>query len=177
MVRPKPAKRKQELQDVVNVAARGRLIRMSPVGYPHARTVAQFMFLLQRHLHGRNLGVVLTKLGFTLASNPDTVRAPDIAFIRQDRIPLPDPRGFWAGAPDLAVEVLSPNDRPSDVHDKVAEYLRRGVSLVLVIDVDSKAVTAYRRLTPPITLRAADDLLDLGDVVPTFRCTLGEIFE
>src|SRR2546428_842720 len=117
----------------------GRVIRMSPVGYLHGKTAVQLIFLLQRHLSGRHLGVAFTELGFKLASNPDTVRAPDVAFIRQDRIPA-NPRGFWAGPPDLAVEVLSPDDRPSEVQNKVEEYLRRGVPLVVVIDPEDKTV-------------------------------------
>jgi Uma2 family endonuclease len=156
---------------------RGRLIRMSPVGYQHGRVVAEFMFLLQRHLRGRSLGVVMTEVGFKLASNPDTVRAPDIAFIRQERIPSPDPRGFWAGPPDLAVEVLSPDDRASEVREKIEEYLQHGVPLALVVDADLKTVTIYRRSKSSTTLRAAEDLLDLGEVVPGFRCALREIFE
>lgn len=155
----------------------GRVTRMSPVGFQHGRTVAQFIFLLQRHLHGRDLGVVLTEVGFKLASNPDTVRAPDVAFIRQDRIPSPDPRGFWVGPPDLAVEVLSPDDRPSEVREKVEEYLRQGVPLALVIDPDEKTVAIARPSISSITLRKDDELLDLGDVVPGFRCRLREIFE
>lgn len=155
----------------------GRVIRMSPVGFQHGRTVAQFIFLLRRHLHGRHLGVVLTEVGFKLASNPDTVWAPDVAFIRQDRIPSPDPRGFWAGPPDLAVEVLLPDDRPSEVHEKVGEYLRRGVPLALVIDAEEKTVAISRLSVSSITLRSDEDCLDLDDVVPGFRCRLREIFE
>ena len=155
----------------------GRLIRMSPVGYQHGKAVARFMFLLQRHLHGRGLGVVVTEVGFKLASNPDTVRAPDIAFIRQQRIPSPEPRGFWAGPPDLAVEVLSPDDRPSEVHEKIEEYLRQGVALAVVLDAELKTVTVHRRSKSSTTLRVAEDLLDLGEVVPGFRCRLREVFE
>jgi Uma2 family endonuclease len=154
----------------------GRVIRMSPVGYQHGRTVARLLVLFDQHLRGRNLGVVVTEVGFKLASNPDTVRAPDVAFIRQDRIPSPDPRGFLTGPPDLAVEVLSPDDRPSEIQAKVEEYFARGVPLVLVVDADVKTVTVFRPSTSPVTLRT-DDLLDLDDVVPGFRCRVHEIFE
>jgi Uma2 family endonuclease len=154
----------------------GRVIRMSPVGLQHARTVAQLVYLLQRHLHGRGLGLVLPELGVKLASNPDTVRAPDVAFLRQDRIPA-NARGFWVGPPDLAVEVLSPGDRPAEVQEKVDEYLRRGTALVVVIDPENKTVTIFRPSIASTTLRSEDDLLDLDAVVPGFRCRLGEIFE
>ena len=105
----------------------GRVIRMTPVGFQHGKVVARLMFLLSQHLDGRNLGVVLTEVGFKLAAGPDTVRAPDVAVIRQHRIPSPEPKGFWNGPPDLAVEVLSPDDRSGDVREKVEEYLACGV--------------------------------------------------
>jgi Uma2 family endonuclease len=103
------------------------------------------------------------------------VRAPDLAFIRQERIPPLDPKGFWEGPPDLAVEVLSPEDRSSDVQDKVEEYLSGGVTLVLIVDPDSKSVVAYRRLSPPVALRAGDDLVEFEDIVPGFRCRVRDI--
>jgi Uma2 family endonuclease len=154
----------------------GRLIRMSPVGYLHGKIVLEFAALLVRYLKGRDLGTAVTEVGFKLRSNPDTVRAPDLAFIRQDRIPHVDPRGFWQGPPDLAIEVLSPDDRALDVRAKVEEYLLHGVTLVLVIDPDTKSVAAYRRLLAPIALHALDDVLEFDDVVSGFRCTLRDIF-
>src|SRR5262245_24366187 len=153
----------------------GRLIRMSPVGYQHGRIVLRFAALLDRYLEGRDLGTAVIEVGFKLALNPDTVRAPDVAFIRQDRIPPVDPKGFWQGPPDLAVEVLSPEDRSSDVQEKVEEYLLGGVRLVLVVDPDSKSVVVYRRLSPPVALRAGDDLLEFDDIVPGFRCRVRDI--
>jgi Uma2 family endonuclease len=75
------------------------------------------------------------------------------------------------------VEVLSPDDRPSEVHEKIEEYLRQGVPLALVLDADLQTVTVYRPSKSSTTLRAADDFVDLGEVVPGFRCTLREIFQ
>lgn len=154
----------------------GHLVRMTPVGFRHGRVVITFGGLLDVHVRARKLGVVCTEVGFKLASNPDTVRAPDLAFVRQERIPTPDPTGFWEGAPDLAVEVLSSDDRPSAIAAKIDEYLTRGVRLALVLDPDASSATVYRRLTPPIVLRA-DDTIDLDDVVPGFRCTVREVFD
>ena len=85
-------------------------------------------------------------------------------------------RWFWNGSPDLAVEVLSPDDRPGEVRDKVDEYLTYGVVVVLVVDPDDRTVTVHRRLTPPITVHE-DDKLDLDDVVTGFQCRVREIFE
>ena len=155
----------------------GRVIRMSPTGAVHGWLVMHFGARLTKHVQSTGIGLVFTELGFRLSSSPDTVRAPDLAFIRRER--LADaalPRGFWQGPPDLAVEVLSPDDRPSDVRTKVAEYLAHGVPLVVVIDPDARTVTTHRRSVPPLTLGTAD-LLDLDDVVPGFGCRIREIFE
>ncbi len=154
----------------------GRVIRMSPTGTLHGWLVMRFGAELTQHVNARRLGLVVTEVGFRLASSPDTVRAPDLAFIRRERVPDGTlPRGFWHGPPDLAAEVLSPDDRPSDVHDKVTEYLTHGVSLVVVIDPDERTVTTHRAFGPPITLGAAD-LLDLDEVVQGFRCRVLDIF-
>jgi Uma2 family endonuclease len=154
----------------------GRIVRMSPVGYQHGRVVARLATLLERHTQSRGLGVVLAEVGFTLGSNPDTVRAPDIAFLQRGRVPSTEPRGFWKGPPDLAIEVLSPEDRPSEVVQKIEEYMARGVSAVLIVDPDERTATVHRPLQPPATLRS-NERLDLGDVVPGFRCSVRDLFD
>src|SRR5262245_11514581 len=153
----------------------GRVIKMSPVGFEHGRIVQRFGARLHRYVEEHHLGAIVNEVGFKLASNPDTVRGPDIAFVRLDRIPKPDPRGFIRGAPDLAVEVLSPDDRPSEVRAKIDEYLACGVPLVLVIDPVKRTAAAHRQTGPPQISRG-DDAVDLGDVVPGFSCTIPEIF-
>jgi Uma2 family endonuclease len=155
----------------------GRVIPMTPVTFTHGRVVIRLGALLDSHVRsGGNAAFVVTEVGFKLASNPDTVRAPDVAVIRQSRVPSPAPRGFLNGAPDLAVEVLSPDDRPGDVQEKVAEYLTRGVPLVVVIDPECVTASVSRPSSAPVLLRD-DDVLDLDEVVPGFRCRVREIFE
>lgn len=155
----------------------GRLIRMSPVGPLHGSLAATFIMLLAQHVKTHKLGAVGTEVGFKLASNPDTVRAPDVSFIRRERIPATGFRkGFWQGPPDLAVEVLSPDDSPSEIQAKVEEYLRSGSLAVLVVDPDEQIVEIQRRLAAPLTL-SHDDTLDLGDIVPGFSCQVRDIFE
>lgn len=156
----------------------GRLVRMSPVGWDHARVVARLLRLIGNHLGDpvEARGAAVTELGFTLASNPDTVRAPDVAFIRPERLPRRGMRGFFHGPPDMAIEVLSPEDRPVDVRHKVEEYLACGVPLVVVVDPSERTVTAHRRLESPIAWRGAGDVVDLGDAIDGFRCELREIF-
>ena len=153
----------------------GRLVRMSPTGWEHGRIVARLLVRLNQYGESRKLGLAVTEVGFKLRSNPDTVRAPDVAFVRQERLPAEKLRGFWNGPPDLAVEVLSPADRPNEIRDKVEEYLSSGVLAVVVVDSDDTSVTTHRRLSPPVTARD-DDELDLGDVVEGFRCAVPEIF-
>jgi Uma2 family endonuclease len=154
----------------------GRLIRMSPIGFSHDTTVARCLFLLGRHLEGRHLGAVRSEVGFKLASSPDTVRAPDIAFLRQTRLGQTKPRGFWQGPPDLAIEVMSPEDRPDEILAKVDEYLRGGVSVAVLIDSDRSVVGVYRPSAFPLILNDPDDRLDLDDVIPGFACTLRDLF-
>lgn len=154
----------------------GRLIAMTPVGYLHGRTVVRFAFMLEQHARERRLGDVLVELGVVLKTNPDTVFAPDIAFIRRDRVPTTIPRGFWKGAADLAVEVLSPDDRPGEVRSKVAEYLRRGTPVVLVVDPEKRVVLKWTQSSAPVTLSDADTL-DLGEVIDGFNCRVREIFD
>jgi Uma2 family endonuclease len=154
----------------------GRLVRVSPVGPLHARTVVRLAALLERHVRERRLGELFTELGFELASDPDTVRAPDLAFIRRERIPAPLPRGFWIGPPDLAVEVLSPDDRPHEIAAKTAEYLARGVELVLVVDPDTRRVSVHASGEPAVELNPADRLA-LDRVLPGFACAVSDLFD
>lgn len=163
-------------QDYRYELVQGRIVRMSPVGCEHGRTVTRLLVLIQLHLQRHPVGVVLTEVGFKLASRPDTVRGPDVSFVQRERFPSPAPRGFFQGPPDLAVEVNSPEDRPSDIREKVREYLARGVQLVVVVDPDDGSVTCHRQLAEPVTFRA-DDRLNLGDVIPGFTCQVSEIFE
>jgi len=154
----------------------GRLVPVTPVGYLHGRVVVRLASLLDRHIREHDLGDILVELGMTLHSDPDTVFAPDIAFIRRDRIPEQTPRGFWRGAPDLAIEVLSPEDRKGAIRWKVDEYLVRNTPLVLVVDPEKETITLFRRASSPVVLRG-EDTLDLNDLVPGFTCSVREIFQ
>ena len=110
---------------------RGILRVREPAGYLHGEITARLCKLLMDHVDARALGRVLAaETGFKLNADPDTVRAADIAFIRQARLPDPRPAGYAALAPDLAVEVLSPGDRPGEVLAKVGDWLSAGTRLV-----------------------------------------------
>ena len=157
----------------------GRLVPMSPVNVEHGRIVLQLGYLLKAHLKSRPEGVAVVEAGFTLARNPDTVRGPDIAFIRNDRMPPPPARrrGFPRMAPDAVFEVLSPDDRPRELRAKIAEYLDSGVGLVVIVDPRAHEVVVHRSRTEPVTLRAGSDVLYADDAIPGFTCTVSEIFE
>ena len=119
--------------------------------------------------------MVAAETGFKLQSNPDTVRAPDLAFIRADRVPARPPDGFAEFAPDLVVEVLSPDDRPAEVRAKLADWLTAGVRLVWVVDPNRESVRVHR----PGGSEAALDIdgsLDGEDVLPGFMLPLKTIF-
>ena len=153
----------------------GRLVAMTPVSYLHSRTVIRFGSMLELYTREHSLGDVHTELGVVLTSNPDTVFAPDIAFIKRERVGMANPGGFWKGAADLAVEVLSPEDRAGEVRQKVAEYLRRGTPVVVVIDPEKRIVSKWAGSAASVTLTDAETL-DLSEVIDGLSCSVGEIF-
>jgi Uma2 family endonuclease len=132
---------------------------------------------LDTHVTAHNLGAVYAaETGFFISSDPDTVRAPDVAFVRQERLDeVGDVDGYWPGAPDLAVEVISPNDTYAEVEEKVLEWLEAGTRMVVVVNPRKNAVTAYRSLTEIVVL-TEEDYLDGGDIVPGWTIAVKEIF-
>jgi Uma2 family endonuclease len=154
----------------------GRLIRMSPTGGLHGLVTAGLLVRLSQHATAYRLGVAVTEVGFILSTDPDTVRAPDVAFVRRERIPASGvPRGFWMGPPDLAVEVVSPDDRLGEIAAKVDEYLSSGVALVWVVDADHHTVTVHSDRASTVTL-GEEETLDAAAVLPGFTCPVSEIF-
>ena len=156
----------------------GELITMSPAGHSHGKLVIRLTLPLAQHVKENGLGeVYAAETGFKLKSNPDTVRAPDIAFINKRRVKeVGATKGYWPGAPDLAVEVLSPDDRVSEVEQKVSEWLEAGSRQVWVVSPKLKTVTVYYSTTS-ITVLTENDTIDGADVVPGFQLSIAEIFE
>jgi len=150
---------------------------MSPAGYEHGRIVLRIGWRLARFVEENALGEATgAETGFRIARDPDTVRAPDIGFIRADRVPTSSVKGFFQGPPDLAVEVLSPDDRAGKVMAKVQDWLRAGCRVVWVVDPDTQTVTIYDDKQLAATLTTSDELTG-GDVVPGFRLPVAEIFK
>ena len=153
---------------------RGELRMMVPPGFEHGRIQNRIGRRLGDLVESRNLGVVVGEIGFVLARNPDTVRAPDVAFVRSGRVAGPNP-GYVEGAPDLAVEILSPDDRPGYVRDKVAEWLEAGTGAVWVVDPRDRTVTVHRSRRKAVVLGEADVLR--GDsALADFELAVREIF-
>ena len=156
----------------------GEIRQMSPAGIVHGLVGGQLVGLLSHHVMLNRLGAILTaEPGFRLSRDPDTVRVPDVAFIRSARLRRrAAPEGFWPGAPDLAVEILSPGDTPSEVDEKVATWLDAGAAMVWVVSPGLRTVTVHCSATDIQTLTEQEEL-DGQDVVPGFRCRVSEIFE
>jgi len=154
---------------------RGRLVIREPAGWRHGAVTMNLALHLGQHVELTGAGQLLAaETGFTLFRSPDTVRAPDIAFVRRERVPDPEPAGFPNLAPDLVVEVLSSNDRPGEVLTKVADWLSAGTSLVWVIDPERRLGRVYRH-DGSEQIVTADQSLDGEDVVPGFSCPLEAI--
>lgn len=155
----------------------GELRTMAPTGEEHAGITALFTTFLTQYVLAHRLGRVVTgEPGFLLATDPDTVRAPDVAFVNHERIEATGTvTGYRRGAPDLAVEVISPNDRYTDVEEKVATWLEHGARLVVVVNPRGRTVTVYR---PPQRIRhlTVADTLEGEEVVPGWSLPLRELF-
>jgi Uma2 family endonuclease len=155
----------------------GELREMSPSGWRHGKVISRLTARLDSYVDKHGLGVVFgAETGFRLASNPDTVRAPDVSFVAQQHLPEREPsEGFWPGAPDLAVEVLSPSDRMGDVDEKIDAWLGAGCAAVWIVNPKLKTVTVYHSRSD-VQTKAAGDVLQGDPVVPGFSCAIDELF-
>ena len=156
---------------------RGELRKMAPAGARHSSIGVKVAVSLSNHVTANSLGTVFgADGGFLLERDPDTVRAPDVGFVRRERLEetgLVD--GYWPGPPDLAVEVISPNDLYTEVAEKVEEWLKAGTRMVVVVDPRRRVATAHRPGREPVTL-AEGEVLDGDDVVPGWRLAVGDLF-
>jgi Uma2 family endonuclease len=157
---------------------RGELTTMTHAGYEHGRVAAEIGGLLGSHARRTGSGVtVAAETGFILARNPDTVRAPDAAFIAKDRAEaIGRTPKYWPEAPALAVEVISPSDTYHEVRDKALEWLAAGSKMVLVLDPSKRTATVYRGQGEAHAY-SEQDTLDLNDVVPGFSVSVAELFD
>jgi Uma2 family endonuclease len=155
----------------------GDLVRMTPAGAEHGAVTACISQVLREYVDEHGGGVCCgADTGFILRRTPDVVRAPDAAFVSGERVPKNGiPKSYWPFAPDLAVEVPSPNDRFSDVHVKIAEYFAPGARLVWIVETATRRVHVYRSPHDVQVVEEDDDLTG-GDVLPDFRCAAKRLF-
>jgi Uma2 family endonuclease len=156
----------------------GQMIAMPPPKPRHGQLRARIIYLIQRLLEDNPLGQVLgNDSGVITERNPDTVRGADVAFYSYQRVPKgPLPNTWLSVAPDLVFEVLSPEDRWSEVQTKVDEYLQAGVQVVCVVDDGMSTIHVFRNDNPAQVLRSADEL-SIPNILPGFNIPLRRIFE
>jgi Uma2 family endonuclease len=155
----------------------GELRVMEPAGARHGRVAARAGLLLGEHVRTAEIGVTFgAETGFILGRDPDTVRAPDAAFVARHRAEaVGDIEGYWPGAPDLAVEVVSPGDSFGEVESKALAWLEAGAAAVLVLDPDRRSATVYRP-GGDLRVHGSDEELNLEDAVPGWRVGVAELF-
>jgi len=154
---------------------RGRVVREPPVGVPHGSIAAKLAHFLLEFVEPRGLGSVRVESGYVLARDPDTVRGPDISFVRRERLESYGNGGWPHTPPDLAAEVLSPSDRSGKVQEKVQDYLGSGCCLVWLVDARRRTVTVHE---PPGAARVVSEHeeLDGGAVLRGFRLPVLRLF-
>src|SRR5579864_9216706 len=161
----------------------GVLRTVMPASGAHGAAVSRLTVTLGQHVYAHHLGELFSEsTGFLLERGPDTVLCPDVAFVAKGRLAAGGLR--WSLpeiAPDLAVEVLSPGDRPAEVRAKIAEYLRLGVRCVWVFDLGARRVQVHTPGEgPDRRISSAElgegDVLDGGEVLPGFHQPLAELF-
>jgi Uma2 family endonuclease len=144
-----------------------------------ARAHGTAVVLMGKHLADYALergGVVTTETGYVLGEDPDTLRGPDVAYTRHDPTPhRGDPAGFIRGAPDLAVEVLSPSNRWAEIRRKIDQYFTAGARMVWIVDPASRSVTVHPGPDRSQTV-GPDGTLHGADVLPGFRMAVAELF-
>ena len=159
---------------------RGELRKMSPAGRFHGKYAASIVRSLDGHVWANDLGEVhSTDTGFILDTDPDHVLAPDASFVRKERADALGTEytpGFFPGHPDLAIEIISPNDRYRNVDEKVVDWLAAGALAVITVNPRNRTVGIHRPQADVVVLNE-DDVLEVQDVVPGWRMPVSEIFK
>jgi Uma2 family endonuclease len=155
----------------------GELCEMAPSMYWHGEVEINLGTLLNVHVRAHGLGRVSSgEVLCIVRRNPDRVRAADIAFIRQERVPPLEARQhIMEVIPDLVVEILSKHDTVAEIHEKIEDWLNAGARLLWVVDPFRRTVTIYQPGHDP-TLLGEHGILEGDAVIPGFRCPVAEIF-
>ena len=156
---------------------RGRLVVSEPPGGYHGHVAARLTYLLGAFVYPENKGVLLAQdTGFKIATNPDTVRAPDLAFVSAERAHRLRVQSYPELAPDLAIEVVSPSDSRGEILSKVGDWLDAGARLVWVIDPARRDAQVHRA-DGSLAVIATGGSLEGEDVLPGLRVALAEVFD
>jgi Uma2 family endonuclease len=152
----------------------GELQKMSPSGREHGWIAGKIHIRLGAFVEEHKLGeTMIAECGFVIRRDPDTVRAPDVAFVCKER--WTGGITYFEGPPDLAVEVISPTDAYTEVDQKVREWLRAGTRIVIVINPRNQTAAIHRSLTESTHIDI-DGSLDGGTVVPGWTLPLRDLF-
>ena len=157
---------------------RGKLRKRSLAGQTHGRYTSNISLSLGGHAKANRLGKsYIADTGYILTTDPDHVLAPDFAFISNERLnEIGESDGFAQGAPDVAVEVISPNDRYTEVEEKVEDWLNAGCRAVIIVNPRRQTVNLHRSPTNVTTLTESDTL-EISDIIPGWRMPVEDIFE
>lgn len=155
----------------------GKLRQKALAGGDHGFIVGDIATLLNQQVKARQLGrVAAAGTGFKLRENPDTVRAPDVAFISHERLAqMGSSRGFLTSAPNLVAEVISPSDTYTEVQDKVQDWLEADTRVVLVVDPDTRTVAVHQADHSAHTFHLGE-MIDVSDAVPRWTLPVTEVF-
>jgi Uma2 family endonuclease len=155
---------------------RGRLVVREPPGTRHGAVAANLTIHLGNFVRQHGLGIVCAQdTGFKIATDPDTVRAPDVAVLSTEQVARVPARGYAEVAPALVIEVVSPDDALAEVLAKVADWLAAGTRLVWLVDPRRRHILVYRE-DGGISLLRGDTSVDGDDVLPGFTCSLEDVF-
>jgi Uma2 family endonuclease len=156
---------------------KGILIVMSPAGSEHGRIASRILTRLSIHVEANNLGETFAaETGFLIESDPDTVRAPDAAFVSYQKMSdVDDTTGYLPLAPDLVVEVLSPNDSSSEIEAKVEQWLDAGSRIVLVADPKNATLRVYRSKSQ-IQVLHSGEVFSSGETCNNWRLAVDDVF-
>ena len=157
---------------------KGKVYEMAPAGGRHGYLAMNIGITLGNYVKLNGIGrIFAAETGFILKRDPDTMRAPDVAFITETRLPVDDiPDSYIEIVPDLVVEVVSPSDSRRDVEEKIEDWLDAGVRLVWVIRPATRSATVYGCMKDALQLSEGDSL-NGEDVVPGFSCRVGDLFD
>lgn len=171
----------EEMADVADELGRcelvdGRIVSMAPTGVPHGEIETEVAFHLRVWAKASNRGRVMGgEVGIFIRRNPDTVRAADVLFISHERYARRGPTSYLDVAPELIVEIVSPEDRFSQMTEKLGDYFGAGVDRVWIVDPRVKRVFSYRAPDQHVTFEAEDRLVD-EEILPGFAVVVGELF-